>query len=283
MSNNRVALNCESALFELPKVAMSEQKLLWSEEFNQGTGSSPNPEIWGRDLGDGTSHGIPGWGNNELQVYTDQNAFVNEEGHLELEARKITDGSEGTAYYGPVQWTSARLVTKNKLHFLYGRIVIRAKVPAGVGLWPAFWMLGDSMDSLGWPLAGEIDIMEWVGKAPLEALGTLHGPGYFGDNGCGGKLVFDESLAGQWHEFSINWKPGQISWFVDEKEYFSATPESVSPNEWVYDHPFYLLLNMAVGGNLGGPVDPELPDSNKLLVDFIRLYEYEGYGQIHSK
>ena len=283
MSNNRVALNCESALFELPKVAMSEQKLLWSEEFNQGTGSAPNPEIWGRDLGDGTSHGIPGWGNNELQVYTDQNAFVNEEGHLELEARKITDGSEGTAYYGPVQWTSARLVTKNKLHFLYGRIVIRAKVPAGVGLWPAFWMLGDSMDSLGWPLAGEIDIMEWVGKAPLEALGTLHGPGYFGDNGCGGKLVFEESLAGQWHEFSINWKPGQISWFVDEKEYFSATPESVSPNEWVYDHPFYLLLNMAVGGNLGGPVDPELPDSNKLLVDFIRLYEYEGYGQIHSK
>ena len=159
------------------KEPMSEEKLLWSEEFNLGKGSAPNPEIWGRDIGDGTSHGIPGWGNNELQVYTDQNAFVNADGHLELEAKKVTDGSQGTAYYGPVQWTSARLVTKNKLHFFYGRIVIRAKVPAGVGLWPAFWMLGDTMDSQGWPLAGEIDIMEWVGKAPLEALGTLHGPG----------------------------------------------------------------------------------------------------------
>ena len=265
------------------KEPMSEEKLLWSEEFNLGAGSAPNPEIWGRDIGDGTSHGIPGWWNNELQVYTDQNAFINADGHLELEAKKVTDGSQGTAYYGPVQWTSARLVTKNKLHFFYGRIVIRAKVPAGVGLWPAFWMLGDTMDSQGWPLAGEIDIMEWVGKAPLEALGTLHGPGYFGDHGCGGKLVFEESLAGQWHEFSINWKPGQISWFVDNKEYFSATPDSVSPNEWVYDHPFYLLLNMAVGGNLGGPLDPNLPESNKLVVDYIRLYEYEGFGELIAK
>jgi beta-glucanase (GH16 family) len=153
-------------------------------------------------------------------------------------------------------------------------------VPAGVGLWPAFWMLGDTMDVEGWPLAGEIDIMEWVGKAPLEALGTLHGPGYFGDHGCGGKLIFDESLAGQWHEFSINWKPGSISWFVDGKEYFSATPESVSPNQWVYDHPFYVLLNLAVGGNLGGPLSPDLPDSNKLLVDYIRFYEFEGFGTV---
>lgn len=259
---------------------MPEDKLIWSEEFTQGEGSAPNPEIWGRDLGDGTSHGIPGWGNNELQVYTSENAYVNAEGHLELEARRITDNSAGDAYYGPVQWTSARLVTKNKLHFQYGRLVIRAMVPAGVGLWPAFWMLGDTMDAEGWPLAGEIDIMEWVGKAPLEALGTLHGPGYFGDNGCGGKLIFDESLAGQWHEFSINWKPGSISWFVDDKEYFSATPESVSPNQWVYDHPFYVLLNLAVGGNLGGPLSPDLPDSNKLLVDYIRFYEFEGHGKV---
>jgi beta-glucanase (GH16 family) len=143
-------------------------------------------------------------------------------------------------------------------------------------------MLGDSMDSQGWPLAGEIDIMEWVGKAPLEALGTLHGPGYFGDNGCGGKLVFDESLAGQWHEFSITWKPGEISWFVDDKMYFSATPDSVAPNEWVYEHPFYLLLNMAVGGNLGGPLDPNLPETNTLLVDYIRIYEFDGHGQVFN-
>lgn len=257
---------------------MSEPKLIWSEEFSSG--SQPNPEVWGRDLGDGTSHGIPGWGNNELQVYTERNTALNAAGHLEIEARKIIDGSEGDAYYGPVQWTSARLVTKNKLHVKYGRISVRAKVPAGVGLWPAFWMLGDTMESEGWPLAGEIDIMEWVGKAPLEALGTLHGPGYFGDHGCGGKLSFEDSLAKDWHEFSIEWKPGEISWFLDEKKYFTATPESVAPNQWVYDHPFYLLLNLAVGGNLGGPLAADLPDSNLLLVDYIRVHEFEGFGEV---
>ena len=264
------------------KVFMSESKLLWSDEFNLAKGEAPNPEIWGRNLGDGTEYAIPGWGNNELQVYTDQNAFGNGSGHLEIEASAVTDGSAGDAYYGPAQWTSARLVTKNKLHVHYGRIAIRAKVPAGKGLWPAFWMLGQEMDSQGWPLAGEIDIMEGVGKAPLEALGTLHGPGYFGDDGCGGKLNFDAPLSDDWHEFSITWKPGEISWFVDETKYFTATPESVAPNQWVYDQPFYMLLNLAVGGNLGGPLAEDLPESNKLVVDYIRIYEFEGFGEVKT-
>ena len=257
-------------------------KILWSEEFNQDTGTEPNPAVWGRDIGDGTDYGIPGWGNNELQVYTFENAYVNSEQKLEIEARRITDGSKGDAYYGPVQWTSARLVTKNKLHVQYGQIVIRAKVPAGKGLWPAFWMLGAKMDEQGWPLAGEIDIMEWVGKAPLEALGTIHGPGYFGDHGCGGKLISGNAFSNAWHEFGISWKPGEISWQVDGETYFTATPESVAPNAWVYDQPFYLLLNLAVGGNLGGELAEDLPDSNKLLVDYIRVYEYEGHGQIFT-
>ena len=259
---------------------MNEAKLLWSEEFDLGAGSAPNPEIWGRDLGDGTNYGIPGWGNNELQVYTDKNAYINARGELEIEAERITDGSAGVAYYGPVQWTSARLVTKNKLHVQYGQIVISAKVPAGKGLWPAFWMLGCRMDEQGWPLAGEIDIMEWVGKAPLEALGTLHGPGYFGDHGCGGKHVAEVPFSDDWHDFGISWKPGEISWQVDGQTYFTATPECVAPNQWVYDQPFYMLLNLAVGGNLGGPLAEDLPDSNKLLVSSIRIYEYEGHGQV---
>ena len=275
-----MTLGCEYPEIANPKVVMSEPKLLWSEEFNQEAGTAPNPEIWGRDIGDGSSYGISGWGNNELQVYTENNAFTNGLGHLELEAKQINDRSAGDAYYGPVQWTSARLVTKNKLHIKYGRIVIRAKVPAGVGLWPAFWMLGDSMDQEGWPLAGEIDIMEWVGKKPLEALGTLHGPGYFGDHGCGGQTELDQALSDDWHEFSINWKPNEISWFVDDRKYFTATPESVAPNQWVYEHPFYILLNLAVGGNLGGPLAADLPASNKLHVDYIRVYEFEGHGEI---
>jgi beta-glucanase (GH16 family) len=172
------------------------------------------------------------------------------------------------------------LVTKNKLHVKYGRIAVKAKVPAGAGLWPAFWMLGEPMDSQGWPLAGEIDIMEWVGKKPLEALGTLHGPGYFGDNGCGGKLTADAPFSDEWHEFSITWKPNEITWFVDDQEYFKATPDSVAPNQWVYEHPYYILLNLAVGGNLGGPLAADLPASNKLLVEYVRIYEFEGYGEI---
>ncbi|MFM8927619.1 MAG: family 16 glycosylhydrolase [Rhodoluna sp.] len=259
---------------------MSERRLIWSEEFNLPEGSPPNSEIWARDLGDGIDYGIPGWGNNELQVYTSENAFVNENGILEIEARKIADGSAGDAYYGPVQWTSARLVTKNKLYFQYGEIVIRTKVPKGKGLWPAFWMLGRNMDIQGWPLAGEIDIMEWVGREPFEALGTLHGPGYFGDHGCGGKIVSPIDLSDDWHEYGIRWKPDYISWQLDGETYFEASPSSVTPNAWVYNQPFSMLLNVAVGGNLGGVINPELPESNKLLVDYIRIYEYEGFGEV---
>lgn len=259
---------------------MTDKILLWSEEFSLPAGSAPNEKIWERDLGDGADYGIPGWGNNELQVYTQKNAFTNAFNQLELEAKQVSDGSEGDAYYGPAAWSSARLVTKHTLQVQYGHIVIRAKVPAGVGLWPAFWMLGARMDEQGWPLAGEIDIMEYVGKAPNEALGTLHGPGYFGDHGCGGKLNSTEPLADDWHEFGIYWKPGQISWHVDDIVYFTATPESVAPNAWVYDQKFYFLLNMAVGGNLGGPLADDLPASNKLLVDYIRVFEHEGFGEV---
>jgi beta-glucanase (GH16 family) len=171
-------------------------------------------------------------------------------------------------------------VTKNKIYFEYGQIVIKAKVPAGRGLWPAFWMLGEQMDMQGWPLAGEIDIMEWVGREPLEALGTLHGPGYFGDNGCGGKKVSEVALSEDWHEFGICWKPDEISWQLDGETYFVAKNLDVLPNQWVYNQPFSLLLNLAVGGNLGGELAPDLPSSNKLLVDYIKVYEYEGFGRI---
>lgn len=262
---------------------MDNEKLIWAEEWDQAPGSYPNPDIWGWDLGDGSSYGIPGWGNNELQVYTNENAKINSNKELEVMSCRITDGSAGDAYYGPVQWTSSRLVTKNKLEVQYGRIVIRAKVPAGRGLWPAFWMLGARMDEQGWPLAGEIDIMEWVGKAPLEALGTLHGPGYFGDHGCGGKVISERPLSDDWHEFGICWKPGEISWQLDGATYFTATPESVAPNSWVYDQPFYMLLNLAVGGNLGGPLEESLPDCNKLIVASIRIYEYEGFGAVVTR
>lgn len=247
---------------------MTEPKLLWTQEFNQPAGSNPDPIVWGRDVGDGSLYGIPGWGNNELQQYTEGNAQTNGES-LEI-----------TAVLEEDQWTSARLVTKNKVHFKYGRISIKAKLPAGQGLWPAFWMLGEPTDSQGWPQAGEIDIMEWVGKSPLETLGTLHGPGYSGDSGCGGKQIQEKPVSDDWHEFSITWKPSEITWFIDNQQYFQATPDSVSPHEWVFEHPFYILLNLAVGGNLGGPLAEDLPAINKLQVEYIRVHEFEGFGEV---
>jgi beta-glucanase (GH16 family) len=261
---------------------MTHSQLLFSQEFLGASGDLPESKYWSFERGDGTDYGIPGWGNNELQVYTDQNAHMDGEGHLVIEARAIPEGEGEPTYYGPAQWSSSRMVTKNKIHFKYGRIVVRAKVPAGVGLWPAFWALGDTIDTEKWPLTGEIDIMEWVGKAPLEALGTLHGPGYFGDHGCGNKIVLEAPLSDDFHEFAIDWKPGEIAWFVDGVEYHRATPASVAPNAWVYDHPFYLLLNLAVGGNLGGPLGDDIAEVNQLVVDFIRVYKFEGHGEISS-
>jgi beta-glucanase (GH16 family) len=246
--------------------------LVWSDEFDGPAGARPDPATWGYDVGDGSAIGLPGWGNLERQWYTDSpdNAALDGAGNLVLTARE-TDGSTD-CYYGPCEFTSARLLTKGRLEVQYGRLEARIRVPGGTGLWPAFWMLGTSMDLAGWPASGEIDVMEFVGRRPTEILGTLHGPGYSGSSGFTRTVDLRAPVADEAHTVAIEWQPGRIVWLLDGAPYLEATPADVAPNAWVFDQPFFLLLNIAVGGSFGGPVAPETIFPASMSVDYVRLY-----------
>jgi beta-glucanase (GH16 family) len=248
-------------------------QLVWRDEFNGSPGSPPDPRFWSYEIGDGSVNSIPGWGNDELQYYTDdpQNVALDGQGNLVITARDASD-SGLTCYYGPCEYTSARLLTQHKFEFGYGRIEARIQVPAGAGLWPAFWSLGNDIAEVSWPQTGEIDIMEFVGRVPNEVFGTIHGPGYSGGQSFGGTYDVGEPVGNRYHVFTVDWQPGLIIWYIDGIEYHRATPDDVAPNPWVFDHSFFLLLNMAVGGNFGGAVDPNLTFPRSMLVDYVRVY-----------
>lgn len=250
---------------------LDSSKLIWSQHFD--VQKSVDPNVWSYEIGDGSAQGIPGWGNNELQIYVDSNAIV-EGNDLVILVRKTNEEAPEIripAYKGSAQFTSARLISKNKVHVLYGKIEIRAKVPSGKGLWPAFWLLGDSISEVGWPKAGEIDVMEWIGREPLRVFGTIHGPDRCGSNGFGGATCAATPLYESFHVFRIDWRESEIVWYLDDIEYHRASPSDIAPCEWVYNHPFFFILNVAVGGNLGGEVDSNLPADSKLLVEWIKV------------
>lgn len=263
----------------LPLMLTAQYRLAWSDEFEQPDGSLPDPANWGYDIGDGCPN-LCGWGNFELQYYTDrpENARI-ENGHLVIEAREES--------FGGREYTSARLLTKNKQEFQYGRIEARIKVPSGpAGLWPAFWSLGTDIDSVGWPQCGEIDIMEYVSREPQETFGTIHGPLYSAGAAIGDVYNFGENVSDNFHTFSVEWKPNLIRWFVNGVEYHSATPDTIGstragPKEWVFNKPFFLILNVAIGGIFGGELDPALEFPQQMLVDYVRVYELD-YGQFNG-
>ncbi len=247
--------------------------LVWGDEFDEPAGTPPNPEHWGYEHGDGTAESVAGWGNNELEYYTEdlENAATDGAGNLVITARAAEPGLD--CYYGPCKYTSARLLTRGLYELTYGRVEARIKVPSGVGLWPAFWMLGANIGSVGWPASGEIDVMENVGRQPNKLYGTLHGPGYSGSNGYGTTIDLPAPVADDFHVFAVDWEEDHIVWTVDGTEYHTATPADVAPNEWAYNHPFYLLLNLAVGGNFGGPVSPDTEFPASMVVDYVRIYQ----------
>ena len=231
-------------------------QLVWSDEFNY-TGL-PDPTKWNYDVGGW------GWGNNELQYYTDrpQNIKV-ENGVLKITARR--EQYMGSSY------TSARIISKVKYEKKYGRIEARIKLPRGKGLWPAFWMLGANSDSVIWPQCGEIDIMEYLGNSPTKIFGTVHGPGYSGGESISKNFFLSNSrFDTDFHIFGIEWDENRVNFYVDDFLYHSVTPEDV-PGEWVFNQPFYLILNVAVGGNLPGSPNSETPFPQEMLVDYIRV------------
>jgi beta-glucanase (GH16 family) len=249
-------------------------KLVWSDEFSGPNGSAPNPTIWVYDLGGN------GWGNNELEAYTDRRANSRiEDGHLVIEARKEDfTGSDHRAR----NYTSARIKTLGKKSWTYGRIEARMKLPRGNGMWPAFWMMGDDVDKAGWPNCGEIDIMENVGKEPQTVQGTIHGPGYSGAGGIGKPFSLPDGkvFADEYHVYGIEWQTNQITWFVDGHEYFTVTPKQLpSGKKWVYDHPHFILLNLAVGGHWPGKPDETTRFPQSLLVDYVRVYQRAGASE----
>jgi beta-glucanase (GH16 family) len=240
--------------------------LTWSDEFDGPNGSAPNPAKWTFDTGGG------GWGNAEIQSYTSrlENAVV-QNGNLVITARHETfTGSDGITR----DYTSARLKTQGLFAQAYGRFEARIQLPAGQGLWPAFWMLGDNIGTVGWPTCGEVDIMENIGREPAINHGTVHGPGYFGGNGISGAYTLSTgAFADDFHIFALEWDPQSIRFFVDGVDYHDVTPADLpAGTNWVFDHPFFLILNVALGGSWGGAPDSTTVFPQQMRVDYVRVY-----------
>ena len=249
-------------------------KLAWADEFDDRAGTPPNPANWSYELGDTTPDGKNGWGNEELQYYTDDpdNAATDGKGNLVITLDEA-DGSQ-ECYYGPCEYESARLITQHKAEFAYGRVESRLQVPTGGdGLWPAFWSLGTDITYNPWPGAGEIDYMEYVSRLPNEIFGTIHGPGYAGGASFGNIYDFGQRVDSTYHTFAVEWEPNEIRWYVDDILYHQADPSDIAPNEWVFEKPFFMLLNFAIGGNFGGAIDPDNTYPQEYLVDYVRLYQ----------
>lgn len=235
--------------------------LVFDEGFAGPAGAPADPKRWRPETG-GT-----GWGNNELQFYTDgANTFLDGQGNLVIEARKSDD--EHTCWYGSCRYTSGKLVTKGSFSQRYGRFEARMKVPAGRGLWAAFWLLGDNIDDVGHPLCGEIDVMETLGHQPGKIQQHAQGPHLrYG----GGHLLPAGQEISDWHTYAVDWTPESITWLIDDVATLTLTKEQAE-RSWVFDHPFYLLLNLAVGGDWPGSPDSETVFPAKLLVDYVRVY-----------
>ena len=236
-------------------------ELVWQDEFD--TDGAPDSSIWGYEIGTGDN----GWGNRELQYYTDRTENITvQNGVLIISAKE--ESFEGSNY------TSARISTKGKFEQKYGRFEARIRLPYGQGLWPAFWMLGADIDTNPWPACGEIDIMENAGSKPTEVSGAVHGPGYSG----GAPILKKYNLENDrfdtgFHIFGIEWGPEYINYYVDDVLYNQITPDDVT-GEWVFDNgPFFIIINLAVGGLFDGPPNAETVFPQTMLVDYVRVYK----------
>lgn len=234
----------------------------WTESFAGPAGTRPDPQSWRHDVG------ATGWGNGELQRYTAStaNARLDGRGHLELVARRVRPGARRGSF------TSARLTTRGRFAFRYGTVEMRARLPRGKGLWPAFWMLGDTFPATPWPDCGEIDVMESLGNDPFRAYGTVHGPGSLAEEGVGGKIRTRKALSAGFHRFGARWSPGAVTFTLDGRRYATVERSSYPAGQlWALDRPMYLIVNLAVGGQWPGAPSARTAFPARMAIDWIRV------------
>jgi beta-glucanase (GH16 family) len=242
---------------------------VWHDEFDGPVGTTFDHAKWTADTGGG------GFGNQEREFYTTDvaNVALDGNGHLVITARAEPASTVHQCWYGRCLYTSTRLKTQGIDARAYGRFEARIRIPRGQGVWPAFWMLGADIDKVGWPQSGEIDIMENIGREPNIVHGTIHGPGYSGAGGIGRADTISTPYADDFHVYAVQWQPNDVRWYVDGRQYHRMTPADLpAGTKWVFDHPFFLLLNLAVGG--GWPGDPNASTSfpQQMIVDYVRAY-----------
>jgi beta-glucanase (GH16 family) len=250
----------------LPAAAQDHWRLVWSDEFNGSANTLPDAAKWNYDLGDG---GPNHWGNQERETYTNSTENVFQDGNGNLVIRVLQTPGGG--------YTSARLKTQDRFTIRYGKIEARMKLPFGQGIWPAFWMLGANISTIGWPNCGEIDIMENIGREPSIIHGTVHGPAT-GSSGITATYTLPDGrrFSDDFHTFTLVWDPQSMEFFVDDVPYHRVTAASLPQGvRWVWDTPFFLLLNVAVGGTWPGYPDATSTFPQTMTVDYVRVYRDE--------
>jgi beta-glucanase (GH16 family) len=240
--------------------------LTWHDEFDGPNGAPPDNKKWLVETGGG------GWGNHELQYYTARSRNVRlENGKLIIEAnREPFTGNDGVRR----DYTSARLTTAGRFSQMYGRFEARIRIPSMQGIWPAFWLLGDDYSTKGWPACGEIDIMESFGVNHSQTVGSLHGPGYFSGGSLKSSYTLPKGTFGDaFHVFAVEWEPAVVRFYVDGQLFGTKIPADVpSGMQWIFDHPFFLVLNVAVGGDLPGSPQHSSVFPQRMVVDYVRVY-----------
>jgi len=272
------------ALSPNASAAPKPSKVLWTQSFNQNAGTKVDPKIWTYDLGNGF-----GWGNNEQEYYTNKAANISTDGkgNLVITAKKLNPDDPRDQYItnfcANCLYSSAKIVTRGKLGFKYGSLSARIQIPEGVGMWPAFWMLGVPRSNCnGWPSCGEIDIMEARGSDTYHSVHSLHGPGYSGGEPLS-HFYFngDEALSAGFHTYRVDWLPNSIKFYVDGHFVGGETKNTVKPNDWAFNGEFYLILNLATGGNFdGGDLDETIQQA-ELKIDWIRYSTLNGFGTLY--
>jgi len=273
-----LALGCAGEPASIAAAPNVEWSQVWSDEFDGAAGSRIDTAKWSYETTDGCAVGICGWGNNEKEYYTDQreNIALNGQGQLAIVARPAPAGLR--CYYGPCRYTSAKITTRGKMFASPGRVEARIKLPAGQGLWPAFWMLGHNNPVTPWPACGEIDIMENKGSQLTTTSSALHGPGYSGSTPFAHSHSLEEGkVTVEFHTYAVEWDSTHAEFFVDDTSHYTVTRSEVEHfGSSVLNQPFFVILNLAVGGHFDGDPQSDAILPATMLVDYVRVYVAES-------